>query len=188
MVKLFKGSPVTSSCSPLLLTCLFWSFLGSGGHTPFLELCFLIIFLLSQWIHVHRTPHLYTQVLAWRCAKGKKGQVKSGCCPSSQGLGYVVTAAWVLLRTLVSHGHPDGLDLHKPCPCGLAFRSLAPWLALSAAGWDIGLRPFGLVGVCVHFINISLMDSSPCAPGKRRDRGCSWRTWQDRSPGKEGLS
>lgn len=109
--------------------------------------------------------------------KGKRNHVNSGCWSSSQGLRVCD------LRTLVLHGRPDVSDLHKPCPGGLAFGSPAPCVALSAMGWGAELRPFGLRG-CQYFIDAFLSSS----PGKRRDRRRSWRTWQDRAPGKKGLS
>uniref|UniRef100_A0A452U8R4 Collagen type VI alpha 3 chain n=1 Tax=Ursus maritimus TaxID=29073 RepID=A0A452U8R4_URSMA len=95
------------------------------------------------------------------------------------------------LRTLVLHGRPDVSDLPKPCPCGLAFGSPAPCVALSTMGWGAGLRPFGLGGG----VNISLTHSSPClqgsggtagVPGERGRTGPLGRKGEPGEPGPKG--
>uniref|UniRef100_A0A452R4A4 Collagen type VI alpha 3 chain n=1 Tax=Ursus americanus TaxID=9643 RepID=A0A452R4A4_URSAM len=95
------------------------------------------------------------------------------------------------LRTLVLHGRPDVSDLPKPCPCGLAFGSPAPCVALSTMGWGAGLRPFA----CGGGVNISLTHSSPClqgsggtagVPGERGRTGPLGRKGEPGEPGPKG--
>lgn len=168
---------MTSRCCPcrwLISSGHFWALGAARRFKSYVSL--LLICSLNGYTYTgfHTCMH--------RCqlevCKGKRNHIKSGCWSSSQGLGVCD------LRTLVPHGRPDVSDLPKPCPCGLAFGSPAPCVALSTMGWGAGLRPFAWGGGCQYFIDALLSLS----PGKRRDRGRSWRTWQDRAPGKKGLS
>lgn len=145
---------MTSRCCPcrwLISSGHFWALGAARRFKSYVSL--LLICSLNGYTYTgfHTCMH--------RCqlevCKGKRNHIKSGCWSSSQGLGVCD------LRTLVPHGRPDVSDLPKPCPCGLAFGSPAPCVALSTMGWGAGLRPFA----CGGGVNISLTHSSPCLQG-----------------------
>ena len=147
-VKLFKRSPMPSSCYPLLLASLFWSFPGSGGCAPFEELFLHYLFAPSVDTGTQDSTPVYpgVSVQAWT---GKQSHIISGCWSSLvRASGYVTGNS-----SMCSSGETgaersgDTFSLHKWCLCTRAFGSPAPCVALSAAGSGEGrVQALGLAG------------------------------------------